>query len=261
MREIGIFSWFGYDLPLHERFDLIASAGFESTCLWLGPEESLVADDQADDMPGLARQSGLKIDNVHASPSGCNGLWAETDGDAPVDAYRNAITFCRRHAIPRAVVHVTQGSDPPTIGPRGLERIHELARITKAEGIALAVENGGRPDYVDFILSQCEDASLGLCYDSSHDFLKGMPPTDILRKWGHRLVTVHFSDNHCEQDDHLLPGDGTIDWEAVTASFPTDTYTGPIMLEVVPDPQERIDPNEFLLRAYSRARKIERRLG
>lgn len=59
MRKLGIFSWFGYDLPLAERLELIAAAGFESTFLWLEPEESLVGRNQADLMPELARRQGL----------------------------------------------------------------------------------------------------------------------------------------------------------------------------------------------------------
>ena len=77
MRELGIFSWFGYELPLSERLDLIAAAGFESTCLWFGPEEKLVVSDQADQMPKLARQSGLRVDNIHVPQVGCNSLWSE----------------------------------------------------------------------------------------------------------------------------------------------------------------------------------------
>lgn len=261
MRDLGIFSWFGYDLPLAERLELIAHAGFQSTCLWLGPEEALFQQRQLDTMVELARRQGLEIDNVHASPDGCNSLWENSDNALIIDAYVEAIAFCQRHRIRVTVVHVTQGPTPPAMGQAGLQRIRELCHIAREREVVLAVENGGRPDYVDFILSQCDDANLGLCYDSSHDFLKGTPPTAILRKWGRRLVTVHLSDNRGEHDDHLLPEEGIVDWEAVGASFPAETYAGPVMLEVVPGPGDQRDPNEFLRKARARAERLVERLG
>jgi sugar phosphate isomerase/epimerase len=143
----------------------------------------------------------------------------------------------------------------------GIQRIRELAERAEEQNVVLAIENCGRPDYVDFLLSHCDAGSLGLCYDSSHDFLRGMRPTEILKRWGRRLVTTHLSDNCGEHDDHWLPGEGTIDWERVVSCFPTDTCSGPVMLEVVPAPDDRVKAAEFLHKAYTRARRIAEKLG
>jgi sugar phosphate isomerase/epimerase len=75
------------------------------------------------------------------------------------------------------------------------------------------------------------------------------------------MVTTHISDNHGEHDDHFLPGNGTIDWGAVIASFPTNTYSGPVMLEVLPGSGDQVDAEEFLHEAYARARLIAEKLG
>jgi formylglycine-generating enzyme required for sulfatase activity len=40
---LGLFSWFGYRLPLEQRLALAAGAGFDTVSLWLGKEEELVA--------------------------------------------------------------------------------------------------------------------------------------------------------------------------------------------------------------------------
>ena len=261
MKDLGIFSWFGYELSLPKRLELITSAGFESTCLWFGVEEELVATNEADRMPELARGLGLKIDNVHAPYIGCNSLWTERDKDAVLTTYDAAISFCHRHRLPVTVIHVTEGSSPPPMGKAGLERIRELARRAGEKDVVLAMENCGRPDYVDFLLSECDVQSLGLCYDSSHDFLKGNRSVEILKKWGHRLITTHFSDNDGENDDHLLPEDGTIDWEAVTVSFPAETYTGPVMLEVLPARGNRMEAESFLREAHGRAKRLAERLS
>jgi len=261
MRELGIYAWFGYDLPLSERLEMIAAAGFASTCLWLGPVEAMVAASQADRMPELAQRCGLRIDNVHAEYLGCNSLWTDADNDDVFGSYSTAIDFCRRHGIPILVAHVTQGLNPPPAGEAGLDRLRRLVDQAGEQGVVLAIENTNRPDYVDFLLSRCDLPSLGLCYDSSHDFLKGTPPLSILKRWGHRLVTVHLSDNHGQRDDHTLPGDGIVDWQALIACFPADSYRGPVMLEVVPDPQARLDAREFLTDAHARAAGIREQLS
>ncbi len=39
MAKYGIFSWFGFVMPLSERLELIKKAGFDSTCLWWEDED------------------------------------------------------------------------------------------------------------------------------------------------------------------------------------------------------------------------------
>ena len=34
-----------------------------------------------------------------------------------------------------------------------------------------------------------------------------------------RIVTTHIHDNHGEKDEHLLPCDGTIDWDAAARTL------------------------------------------
>jgi hypothetical protein len=79
VNELAIFSWFGYRLPLHERFELISGVGFSATSIWLGEEEELVLAEREDDMPPLAAKSGLTVDNAHAPFDRCNDLWSESE--------------------------------------------------------------------------------------------------------------------------------------------------------------------------------------
>jgi len=62
----GIFSWFGFELPLTERLKLIKETGFVSTSVWLGEEEELVKNGQKDSIPELVRSYGLFLENIHA---------------------------------------------------------------------------------------------------------------------------------------------------------------------------------------------------
>ena len=63
MSELGIFAWFGYELPLRESFRLIRAAGFDRVMLWWGEYEG---DIPLKDQPDRARRMGLEIENAHA---------------------------------------------------------------------------------------------------------------------------------------------------------------------------------------------------
>jgi len=65
------------------------------------------------------------------------------------------------------------------------------------------------------------------------------------------MITVHLQDNRGEGDDHLMPFDGTLDWNAVARVLDEAGYSGPYMFEtIVPTPEE----------VMRRARETARRL-
>jgi len=258
-----MYAWFGYRLPLEERLRLIAQAGFTTTCLWLGGDEDLVVAGKADSMPLLAREAGLSLDNVHAPFAGCNGLWSDSPEAvaAVVDSYARSLEYCQRHGVPRLVVHVSQSRTPPPPTPSGLDALGRLVARAEKLGVTLAVENTRSPGHTDFVLAGIGSRHLGLCYDSSHDFISGQVPCRLLRQWGTRLVTTHLSDNHGVNDDHYLPGEGSIDWDLVQTAFPRAQYTGALMLEVVPEDSGAMPPEEFVRLAYGKALEMRARLG
>jgi sugar phosphate isomerase/epimerase len=50
---------------------------------------------------------------------------------------------------------------------------------------------------------------------------------------GH-ILTTHLHDNRGRRDDHLLPGKGSIDWEAATLAFQKVGYDGAWIFELAP---------------------------
>jgi sugar phosphate isomerase/epimerase len=224
MHPLGVFSWFGYSLPFETRLTLIKQAGFTSTCLWLGSEEDMVPNNL-----------GLTLDNAHAPYQNCNLLWSasRTDVELALSEIKEAVSFCQMHHIPTVVVHLTRGDSPPPMTSLGLSAIRELVRQAEDLGITIAVENTRRPDYLEAVFSNCTSPAIGLCYDSSHDFIAGQSKGELLRRWGQLLKTVHLSDsNQGVTDDHLMPGTGTIDWTVVGKYLVESGYEGTLMLEI-----------------------------
>jgi sugar phosphate isomerase/epimerase len=165
--------------------------------------------------------------------------------------------YCSKHKIPVAVLHITEGYHPPPITKNGLKIIQDLVGQAENLGITVAIENTRRPDYIDAVFSNIQSNNLGFCYDSSHDFLPGQSQGNILKRWSSLLLTTHLSDNKGINDDHLLPGDGTIDWKIIGKIFPKNNYSGALILEVDAKPDTRLTPEGFLHIAYERLSQIK----
>jgi len=263
MLPLGIFSWFGYRLPLEKRLKLIAEAGFTATCVWMGEEEEVVLDGHIDRMPGMVRDLGLTLDNVHAVSRHCNLLWSESSLDKNIiqEEYEAALSFCHRHRIPILVIHITQSFNPPPMSTSGLHIIRSLVSQAEEMGVTIAIENTTRPDYLEYVFSNIRSPNLGFCYDSSHDFVAREFRGKALQKWGSLLVATHLSDNKGIKDDHLLPGQGTIDWNEVVKSFAKVNYNGTLMLEVDgPEANKGLTADEFLKLGYQKVRKFAEKL-
>jgi sugar phosphate isomerase/epimerase len=47
-----------------------------------------------------------------------------------------------------------------------------------------------------------------------------------------RVVTTHIHDNHGDKDEHLLPFDGTIEWDAALRAFTAAPHSLPFVFEI-----------------------------
>ena len=258
--SLGTFAWFGYQLPLAERLNLIKQSGFSHTFLWMGSSEPLVESGRAHEMPGMVADAGLALDHAHAIYENANAFWSDkpSERDALANENLELIEYCSRHSISRIVLHLTKGPTPPPPRAEGLEIFRRLGAEAADAGIDLALENTRATNHLDLILDEVPLESLGLCYDSSHDFLYSSTPCAVLEKWGHRLITTHFSDTDGQGDVHWLPMKGIVDWDAVSRAYPT-SHQGPVMIEAVPKDGAQL-PNEFLEDAYETAITLREKL-
>ena len=131
---LGIFSWFGYELPIGERVRLIRQAGFEATGVWWGPENYDYSRGQHHAIPEMIRDAGLGVDNVHVSYRQANELLSADEGvrRAAVDEHLRWLDDCARHEIPTMVMHAARGPEKGRPGTEGLESVQEYA--AKNEG-------------------------------------------------------------------------------------------------------------------------------
>ena len=253
--KLGIFSWFGFVMPLPQRLELIKKAGFNATTIWWEDEIGSPWI-RKEEMPGIVRESGLMLENIHVPYADIDDLWSESKNlrDKIVKRHTEWLNDCAELDIPVMLMHIIDRKFPPNPNKWGIESISRLLKIAEDLKLKIALENTGSVDYIDFVLRELVSDHLVFCYDSSHDFIYSTEKAAILKKQGLRLEHLHLSDNDLEKDRHWLPGEGIIDWQQINKTFPRDTYKGNITLEVYPGEDDlKGSPAKFIEKACQSA--------
>jgi len=140
--------------------------------------------------------------------------------------------------------------------------LKQLSQRCSELGLGLVLENmlphlfSGHVRDLLWILGSLETTDVGICLDTGHARLAGDLTTVVHKLSGH-LWMVHASDNRGQRDDHLPPGEGTIDWRKLLRQLHRYGFQGPLILEISgeisPDQVvERARRSQYHLRALSR---------
>lgn len=136
--------------------------------------------------------------------------------------------------------------------------LESLQASASRAGVRLALEvmpNAlSSPDaLVALIEDELELPGIGICLDVGHAFLMGDVAEAIETASGH-LLTTHVHDNRGKTDDHLLPFEGRIDWDATLMTLRKVGYDGAIMFELAGSDE----PRTVLERAAKVRERMER---
>lgn len=101
----------------------------------------------------------------------------------------------------------------------------------------------------------------GWCFDVGHANCFGFGPS-VVAECAVPPLSLHLQDNHGGGDEHLIPGDGTLDWDGVAEALKAVGYAGDCVLEAhhqsLDAPDEERD--EILLRLLDRAKGLRTRM-
>lgn len=114
--------------------------------------------------------------------------------------------------------------------------LEDLAPVADGVGVRLAVEVipnalSGSTALVELLESEIEATRLGICMDVGHARLMG-DVVDAIEICAGHLITTHLHDNRGRSDDHLVPGQGVIDWDAAMMAFQKVGFDGTWMFEL-----------------------------
>jgi sugar phosphate isomerase/epimerase len=140
-----------------------------------------------------------------------------------MDEIKRALEAAELIPFSNLVVHLGEREDGWS--QRSIEyaitALEHLGAFAHPLGVRLLVENltsePTTPEHLITILNLGHLTSVGICLDLGHAHIT-VGISEAIATLGDRIATVHVHDNHAVKDEHLWPGDGTIDWaEAVTA--------------------------------------------
>ena len=213
MIKLGAYLIYGEESPI-DRLRIVKNVGFDQICFGI---ETLELSNTSGITPDVCANIGLEIQHLHLTGSKTNLLWSEgVDGDAIADRFCRQIEECRQWGIKRGVLHAlySRNPEPAPIGEVGLSRFKKIAEAAEKNEVILALENSILDEYFCYLLDNIKSDYFKVCYDSGHHHAFGRN-IDILARYGDRLAATHLHDNDGARDIHMMPLDGTMDWEEV----------------------------------------------
>ena len=77
-----------------------------------------------------------------------------------------------------------------------------------------------------------DDLGIGVCWDTGHAHINGIKQSEALNYIGPRLKMLHINDNFGEDDIHIAPFTGTIDWEDTMKGLAAIGFDGLLNFEL-----------------------------
>jgi sugar phosphate isomerase/epimerase len=163
-----------------------------------------------------------------------------------VETFREEGRLVKRLGGDIVVIHgAGMAGDRALDAPQRKQRLDQLARSIEQLGhfgreiqVRYAFEN--LPAYHALCSSVGELTRLlidvgapntGLCFDTGHAHMVMGAPEGLDQTRG-QTIYVHFCDNSGQADEHLMPGQGTLDLPRLARKLHEIDYAGTVMLEV-----------------------------
>ena len=179
--------------------------------------------------------------------------------------------------------HAIQGTDTPILSPEKPEfsaeqwnklimGLHAMGRIAYDFNIRLVYHyHAGTGVFTENEIHQLMNNTspelISLLLDTGHAALAGIDPVQLIKEYGDRIKYVHLKDIRKEvlervQTEQLcfmdavraglftVPGDGSLDFPAITSALTEYQYTGWMIVEAEQDPQ-KAPPLEYAKKAYA----------
>jgi sugar phosphate isomerase/epimerase len=250
--QFGISTHLYHDQRLsREHLVEIASYGFGAVEVFATRSHFDYHDPAAiDRLAQWLRETGLTLHGIHApitdrlSPP---DQWGEVISNAVSDAAKRqtavreadtALNIAR--TIPANVFVVHLGTPKAQGGENNrtaaFRSIEEICRLAAPIGVRVAVEVipnelSDAHSLVTLLEQDLDVPHAGICLDFGHAFLMGDVP-DIVESVAEHLIATHVHDNNRKNDDHLVPFEGKIDWDAALMSMQKIGFDGTYLMEL-----------------------------
>jgi len=240
------FVYFNY--PLQEAIRRLHEHGYQGIEVWGGRPHMYRhdLDDQLDEITALLDRFGMNVSNFVPAqfryPSILCSLNETVRRDSVAyiqDAIDNALKLGAPHVslCPGMTLY---GQDLEDGWAQLRKSVEELLDYAAGKDVELLIEPAHQYEStliltVDDGLRMIEEIGshqLGILLDTGHAHLNGEDLAEDVRKLADVPLHIHIDDNDGESDQHLVPGDGSIDFEPFAAALEAIDYQGFISAEL-----------------------------
>lgn len=275
--RFGISTHLYHDQRLsREHLAQIASYGFEAVELFATRSHFNYADAAAIvSLGGWLKETGLVLHGIHApiTDSMTNGRMGTMFSTAAPDNARRqvaikeaeaALAIAREIPCGFVVMHLgipSKGATPDNNRAAAVRSVEDVSRLAEPLGVRVAVEvipnDLSQPATLVNMLERDFDGSdVGICMDFGHAHLMG-DVADAIETAAEHLITTHVHDNRRQEDDHLVPYQGSIAWASAMLTMRKIGYEGTYLLEIA----NTGSPAAVLEEARRARQRIERALA
>lgn len=240
---------FVYDTLAAENLESIRQNGIERVELWAAlPHVDYRSPGAWSEVLETIHSSGLSVCSVHApfyravSEAALGRFLSissaeEAERRAAIDEISVILAQMPLPMTDLLVVHPGVPADfrDPRVIYRLRASIEELLVQATERGVRIALENmpfpGAGCEDLLALMESLDSPRLGLGFDLGHANVLHTSP-DLLPDCLARSWVIHVHDNDGESDSHMLPFDGTINWQAVGAGLRRSRPQAPLVLEL-----------------------------
>jgi sugar phosphate isomerase/epimerase len=277
--RFGVSTHLYHDRRLErEHLAQIAEYGFEAIELFATRSHFDYHDEAAIGRLGdWLAETGLGLNSVHApimasfgsgDQSAVSFSIAASDREAREAAVREtgiALRLAERIPFDVLVVHLgtplNRATPADNHRPSAVRSVEQICELAAKAGVRVAVEVipnrlSDADALAEMLERDIEDRRAGICLDFGHAHMLG-DVIDAIEAASEHIITTHVHDNRRRDDSHLVPGLGTINWDAALMTMQKIGYAGTYLMELA----NTGTPGAVLEQARTARQRFERALA
>ncbi len=241
-------------------YSLIKSIGFDGIFIKYDGDNDVRA------CKGNADKNGLILSSIHAPSKYCNYIY--TDNPKPyIEQIKGIIALAGELGIKYVITHASLHIDTPPYSKTGAVRYKELCDFAISKGVTLCVENLEHPHILYLLRELYGYAGFGFCLDTGHNhaYTPQYDFSEFTPKYLHLNDNIGMTGVTYDgiDDNHLIPHDGTADFDSICALLNRQGYDGELTFELKKRNTHLyngLTDREFLQKAFTVACDIEKKV-
>ena len=251
----GLSSYFYLEDDALVALKKMAAAGVEWVELWanLHQFDPRFSPPNPGAVKQLMDELHLKPCSLHSPFSGFDAGLSEAEQEQVwLTQTKKAIEYASAAGVDIVTVHPIFFYQHP--GEDEIHVIHckekllkEVVRHARTQKVRIALENMRKQRtslythtaQLKRLIERIGDETVGICLDTGHALNNGADLSEEINAAGELLITLHVNDNYLgDQDAHLVPGEGVIDWQPFVKDLQAIHYSGIFLLEIRSGPDQ-----------------------